>query len=383
MKIALSDNQKIYSKYYIELLASAINNTTPENPPDNFNWEYYIKHAQKNSVLNILSYAIEKLSVKPDESLLKVANNERFFHIIKETSQLVEVEKILKEFEKAQIKNIPLKGYYMKQLYPQSDYRTMTDIDILINKKDFSKVKKIFNDLGYFEDAIIRHTEIHFRKEMLYFEIQSNLNENEDNYFDDIWQKVSLSKDSEYSYKLNKQDFYIYMIYHCAKHFNGCGLGIRMIMDVYIYLSQAKNLDWDYINSAFEKLRIKKFANEIKNIATNWFSSEKTEITPLGEFVLYCSTFGQREIGFYRDSANTKGNYWLNQIFKPYSKMKNQYEYLNKFPFLLPISWIQYWFTRIFIFRNLNFKDGLNSRINSKNFEDKDFIDNLIKELEM
>lgn len=42
-----------------------------------------------------------------------------------------------------------LKGILMKQHYPQSDYRTMSDIDILIDAENALKVRSVMEELGY------------------------------------------------------------------------------------------------------------------------------------------------------------------------------------------------------------------------------------------
>jgi hypothetical protein len=82
---------------------------------------------------------------------------------------------------------------------------------------------------------------------------------NEDDYYDDIWTKVSKREGYNYSYCLSDEDFYIYMIYHCAKHFKSGGLGIRMLMDVYVYLNSHQNLDREYIDDNFNFELVKPF----------------------------------------------------------------------------------------------------------------------------
>lgn len=60
-----------------------------------------------------------------------------------------ETEKILKAFDENKIKNIPLKGYFMKKEYPRSDFRSVSDVDILFDRKQADSVKKVFSELGY------------------------------------------------------------------------------------------------------------------------------------------------------------------------------------------------------------------------------------------
>jgi len=384
MSIQLSEGKKQQFCSYIDLLASVINGTVPEGVPENFNWKFFCKHAQRNSVLNILSYAIDKLSKKPDDTVVKVAENEKRYSIIKETSQLLEVENVLQELEKAKIRNIPLKGYFMKHLYPQSDFRTMTDVDLLVDKNSFKELKSIFTKLNFTGTGVTKSDEIHFQKDLTYFEVQSDLNFGDDKYYSEIWNKAVKREDYEFSYQLSKEDFYIYMVYHCAKHFKNGGLGMRMLMDIYVFLKTYNDLNFEYINNEIKELKLSEFERILRNTSLNWFSQEKTEITDFGEFILYCSTFGVLNVFFYQDQLNTKGNYWLKQFFIPYSKMKTKYSYLEKCPVLLPFSWAQYWFTRAFINRDLRIKEGLQGRagVNISD-EDKKFIKNLMKQVKL
>lgn len=383
MNIALTSEQKDNFIYYIDLISSVVNgNPTPE-PTEAVDWNVISSNALRNSVGNILGYGVQKLKNKPPQTILNVLENERRFSILKETSQFVEVEKVLQEFEKAHIRNLPLKGYFMKHYYTQSDLRTMTDVDILVEKKNFKKITQIFEELGYQKANLMKSDEIHFSKGVLYFEIQCDLNAGEDDYYNDIWAKVNLRQDYAYSYSMSPEDFYVYMIYHCAKHFESGGLGIRMLIDVSVFLKRFRSLDTDYIASAFEELNILTFANRVENLSLNWFSDKPTVIDNLGEFILYCGTYGTRDIYFYQESTRQKGSYWLNQIFIPYRKLKNSFSYLNNAPVLLPVAWVQYWFTRVFVDRDVHIKRGLTERAKKLNDENSVFVSKLMNELDI
>ena len=269
----------------------------------------------------------------------------------------------------------------MKHLYPQSDFRTMTDIDIFVNKCDFNKVTDVFLKFGFTKVDNFKNNEIHFKKDLLYIEVQSNLNDNNDTFFDSIWDNAEKRENYNYSYSLNREYFYLYMIYHCAHHFKTGGLGIRMLMDIYVYLSKYNNLNNTYINNSLKELKLLTFEKEMRNLSFNWFSLEDTSINDLGEFILYCSTYGMKDIFFYQDSQKQGSMYLLKSIFPSYKKMRNIYSYLYKLPFLLPFSWLQYWFTRFFFHRDVKVKEGMKSRINSKSYENGEFVSNLMKKL--
>ena len=381
MAIKLSENQKQQYIAYIDLLASVINGEEPPQLPKNFDWDYFCGYAQRNSVANILAYSVDKVIVKPSETVANVLENDRRYHIIKETSQIVDIEKVIEQCEKCGIKNALLKGYFMKQFYPRSDFRTMSDIDILTEKKNFKKIEKIFTDMEFQKRDLINSTEIHFTKGLLYCEVHSDLNELLGTYYDDVWERVVLRDGYSYSYRMKPEDFYIYMVYHTAKHFTYGGIGIRMVMDAYVCLNTFKDLDFDYIESELKKLELVDFEKSFRELALNWFSNNKTEINEFGEFILYCSTFGKREVYFYQDNNRTERFYWLKQVFIPYGRLKSRYSYLKKLPFLLPFSWGQYWFTRVLVARDLNLKEGFKDRKANLDADDAQLVSKLMKEL--
>ncbi|MCR5653716.1 MAG: nucleotidyltransferase family protein, partial [Ruminococcus sp.] len=234
MAIKLSESKKQFYIAYIDLLASVLNGKEPPELPDNFNWEYCCRYAQRNSVANMIAYSIDKVNVKPSDTVAAVMENDRRYHIIKETSQLVDVEKVIERCEKEGIKNVPLKGYFMKQLYPRSDFRTMTDVDILVERKNIKKIERIFLDLDFDKKDVIKSTEVHFVKGLLYCEVHNDLNENFDSYYNGVWDRVELRDGFSFSYSMKPEDFYIYMVYHAAKHFSNGGIGVRMVMDAYV-----------------------------------------------------------------------------------------------------------------------------------------------------
>ncbi|MBQ5399133.1 MAG: nucleotidyltransferase family protein [Ruminococcus sp.] len=383
MSISLTDKQKEKFITYIDLLASVINKTEPPVLPEDIDWGFIQKTAERNSVLNLIGYCMDKVSPKPTKKLYDYILNSLNYEILKETSQLHDVEQILREFDSQGIRNVPLKGYFMKRLYPQSDFRTMGDIDILVDRKNFKKIKKIFEARGFEDANVIKSKEIHFKKDLMYFEIHSDLSENYEGYYDDIWDRVTLRDGYKCSYEMKPEDFYAYMLYHSGKHFSGGGIGIRMIMDIYVFIKKYPDLDFGYIESELSKMGLSTFEKGCRELALNWFSNEQTVINELGEFIMYCSTFGDRKVNFYQSGQKTGNNFWLKQVFIPYKNMRTRYHYLEKAPVLLPFSWVQYWFTRIIIARDLNLKEGFSDRAVNLNEQDAEFMNKLMNKLEI
>ena len=78
--------------------------------------------------------------------------------------------------------------------------------------------------------------------------------------------------DYSYSYEMSHEDFYIYMLVHNSNHFRIGGMGIRMVLDSYVFLKNHQSeLDYDYLNAMLEKIGIAKYEKRVREIAFNWF----------------------------------------------------------------------------------------------------------------
>lgn len=305
------------------------------------NWLYY---AYTNRLINV-----EK------ESIIKI-NKDHQQAVIKAAFQDSELELITKSFEKNGIKHLVLKGSVLKYLYPSLDMRSMADLDILIDKKQLKSAKKIMISLGYTINRLGGNHDIYYKKPYMNIELHREMIDESymmSKYYKNIWDTVKLIPGKNYSYQLSDNDFYIYMIAHTAKHYGHGGTGIRSLIDIWVYLLKKNDaLNWEYINNEFIILGIDTFANNIKELATVWFSDkEYNEISTLMEEYIICSgTYGTTENahiskGFINDDdvhklRMKKWRYLLRNIFPPYRIMKKTYPKLKYFPLLLPFFWL-------------------------------------------
>ena len=86
-------NSSLYKRacaYIIDLTAAVINDTAPAEKPDDVDWETVIKIAESHSVLNIVSYAVEKLINKPDEKHIRFLREYCMQKIVVEAEQEIE-----------------------------------------------------------------------------------------------------------------------------------------------------------------------------------------------------------------------------------------------------------------------------------------------------
>lgn len=234
---------------------------------------------------------------------------------------------------------------------------------------------------GYVFDHDGPHHDVYQRKPFMNVEMHYHLTDGDpvaEKYYKDVWTtKVHLKKGYTSIYEFSWEDYYIYMLVHLAKHIKLGGSGIRSIIDIKIFLDKKKEeLNWDYVKEELKKLHLSQFEYWMRQLSEVWFGTEKT--TPLydelTEFIVDSGTYGTIknyhashvvELGGKNQNLSVgKIRSKLEIIFLPYEGMQEQYLYLEKFPFLLPVAWIQRIF-RTIVWR----KDKITSTLQSTNIE--------------
>lgn len=215
-------------------------------------------------------------------------------------------------------------------------------------------MEAVLTDLGYYCDHRDSHHDVFFRKPFMNIEMHHcMIGENSllDAYYEDIWKRARQEEGKSHIYRLSWEDFYIFMIAHMAKHFQGGGCGIRSIVDMWLFSDRMKeSLDWDYVRKELEKIELAQFERCMCDLVSVWFEEKaETEFyAQLTELLMQSGIYGT--ITNYNiqhvaevDKRVWKGQIkvWMEAIFLPYKAMKMQYPYLEKYPVFLPAAWIQ------------------------------------------
>ena len=336
-----------------------------ENP--NYNEIYKI--AKYHSIQNMLYYAImeykEKFSLTStiDPTLLKQLSTDNKNALAKAAYQEEEKEAIFKALEDANIDYMPMKGSIIKYLYPTIDMRSMADLDIYFDDLRSAEVRKILINLGY-EVTLYKKSNHDTYVKVPFMEIEMHrelLSESYaiSRYYKNFWPRLEKVKADGCEYQFNINDYYVFMVAHAAKHFSIGGMGIRNLIDEFIYLNAYKDkLDYFYIEEELKKIGIYKFESNLKKLSSYWFedaslSEEDTKLMEeMVDYIIKSGTFGTIEHSVMNDLMGagvsdtinaSKTKYLLRRLFPPVSDMKRRHPVLNKVIILLP--W--FYFTRL------------------------------------
>lgn len=350
-------------KYVIHLTKCALKNKNPKEKPENLSWNEIFSLADKHMIVNMLWYSVNKLTEKPAPELWKKWTEIKNKAVVKDIIQRSEYQKIINAFEKKHIRCMAVKGIFMKKLYPASDYRTMSDIDILIDEKNADRAGNIMFSLGYnCRRAGTFHHDEYFKVPVMDVEIHRQLFSdfavnNFSQYYKNVFTKAEKISGTDFVYKMTDEEFYIYTLAHFYKHYSEDGSGIRSVMDIYILNhSIYPKLDKQSLNRKLKKLKLLKFRNEITDLSEMWFGKNKAtpELLKLSDYIIGSGTYGTIS-NRINNNIKSKGKfgYFIYSAFLPLSVMKAKYPVLKKVPVLLPVLWLWRWISAVFTQRDL------------------------------
>lgn len=337
--------------YTLSLLSAVINGKSPVEPDFEPDWDFIFRFTKMHNVDNTVFYAVEQLKNKPEPQLYKKWMNIRNKCIHRNMIQRQEYAEICSAFEENSIDYMPVKGFYLSELYPIEDSRYMGDLDILVKDRRDDAVQ-LLTDRGYStKKNSVDYDKPLIKPPFMVVELHNNLFPQHSPYrayFDDVFSK---SAQNGHCFKMNPEDFYIYELVHLYKHFSGGGAGIRSVADFYLINKKLlPDMDADKIKTQLEKLELNDFSDEIASLAKKWFKNEDfSDFTESEIYVINSGTYGTDENKIVNQIGdNTKSEYLKFRFLPPKELMYEIFPRLNKHPYLLPFYYILRFFRGFF-----------------------------------
>lgn len=346
--------------------------------PSDINWENIYRLSSLHAVSAIIYSVIKQFpsEKRPDKEILGKFQADFDYALVRSTNQEFEMQQLTSQFAENSIQHVFFKGYCIKQYYPIPELRTMGDIDFLIRQEDRNKAARILK-----ENCFIAESETgdvwNYRKNKIAIEMHTKI------AYGNFWNKydyekyfsVSFSQASfpngNYTGYFDVNYHLIFLFFHLAKHINSTGAGIRMIMDIAIYIKElGEKLNWDIIAKELKRIKLKSFAMHVLYLCKEWFHVEvngipaKMNSKVYGEtvsFIIAGGIFGyaSRDNGeiilrnsMYDKQVNNKHMHIFTTIVKYFFPSLKNMQYsmpvLKNYPFLLPLAWIRRWWKGFF-----------------------------------
>lgn len=364
--------------------------------PNDFDFSDTVALAKKHGITTMIYYGALKCGIpnnlpEMQELFLLTCQN-----VAVSEQQYFDIETIFSNFDKQSIEYMPLKGTLLKKMYPKAEMRIMGDADILIKTEQYDRIKPIMEELGYTEKIESDHELTWFKGKMcieLHKRLIPSYNKDYYAYFGDGWQLAKVKDGTRYS--MTDEDNMIYLFTHFAKHYRDAGIGIRHIVDLWVYRKAKPYLDENYIKAELKKLQLFDFYVNIIDTLDVWFGEKTpTDITDfITQIIFNSGVYGEAEKHIVSSALkeskkvgsaeNVKKEKFLNTLFLPYKNMCLVYPLLKKIPILLPFYWV-YRIVKAILFKQGKIKrisneissitnDKMNSYQQSLNFVGLDF----------
>lgn len=358
----------IQSKNFINIISAHLNGNTPE--VENPDWSKIIEIADIHSLTAMLWLGVKDANVCDDENVL-----DRLKAVFNATVQYSVVQEFVTHslivmFNKNQVEHILFKGFVLRESYPCKELRTMGDIDIIIHEKDMEKVHGIMLENGFSYDEVASHGDVrNYMKNNVCYEIHTkivskNIYDNIDTvgYFRDNFKYAH--KTQGFSYEFNYEHHLIYLLQHMANHFKFSGCGVRMLLDIPVFMkAYGDKLNLEYVENELKNLGLFEFCCNIFTLCSLWFGTKtpfnsnitEENINIIGRYIIAGGVFGyegknidalrinRENAGFWKRFVNVMG-----LVFPSYEHLSTRYAWFKDIPkWMLPVGWVRFWWFRI------------------------------------
>lgn len=314
---------------------------------ENKSWEKLLEQARFHHVLPILCYALNDLPDVPDDvqKALCSAQRESIFCSIQRSHSAQMIRAALTE---AEIPHILLRGALLQKDYPCPDMRTMSDLDYLVRSEDYPKIKAamerlggthLHTDGGHYSFRLPPQVAVEFHPNLIYVAspVGTAINPG--------WQYVDPNS-PPYAQELTEEGFYLNMICHMAYHFAGGGVGIRSVLDVWVYRHRhIPQPDPVFVRRELERAGLWKFSQLIEALAECWFGDGEmtTELQELSDCILKSGTYGtHKQAVLYAACLSGEESRWSalkSKAFYPVEELEHRFPWSKGRTWLLPAAW--------------------------------------------
>lgn len=341
------------SGYLSELVHAQLEGRKPQAVPQGITIEEITDIAKRNHMEYLLLGALLRTD-NLSESHAGELRSRVMRSLMRTMTQVTEFRALEKSFEEAGVKNQAMKGARMKFIYPAPEMREMSDVDVLIDAACMKQAAQLLTEKGYTLAQSIKHHDIYKKPPFMVVEVHramydKTVDGGQYKYFSNF-SKAVLQDGMKYTYDFNREDFYVYMMAHMAKHFYTMGCGIRNLVDIYVYQEKyGAVLNKAYVKEELKKCGILEFTNHMEKLATIWLKGEKTSMfyDDLFQYMMDSGIYGKDENGIWnkfseekmkdKDATPSQLKRWY--YFPPLSYMSEYYPWLSGRSYLLPVAW--------------------------------------------
>ena len=218
------------------ILVKSILTGKPGVLPEGFSVEQAENMIVKHQIVGLAYEGAVMCGVSKQDPAMQRLFAKYYQQILRDQKQTTALHKLFATFDRDGIDYLPVKGLDMKALYPNGAMRTMGDADVLIRMEQYDRIRRLMVELGYVEGEQTGH-ELVWDSNALHLELHKQLmssyHPDLQRYYGDGWKLAKLALGNRYTYSL--EDMYIFLFAHFVKHYRRSGIGIRHVLDLWLY----------------------------------------------------------------------------------------------------------------------------------------------------
>ena len=326
--------QKLYFDVLYLLSCAANSKKAEKSKIDTMDLDALYALCKEHSITALVSSVLaEHLKEKPEQ--YTKWSEEQMKALYRDMNFAAERAKILAFLEENGIWYMPMKGIVLKDYYPQPELREFADNDILIDASRAGDVREFMLKNGYrAKDGDSGHVDEYEKEPCFNFEMHRALYHTNNPVFYDYYKEVKnrLLKDdgNRFGYHFSDEDFYVFMVSHTYRHYRDNGVGIRSLLDIYVYnKALGETLDYGYIEEQLANIDSLDFEKQMRDLARKAFGDSNPAFSEVEEKVLLyyfgSGTYGTEDqaainhmkhlTGEADFSASGRRKYWLKRLF--------------------------------------------------------------------
>ena len=351
-------------------VACALADRVPQVDED-LDLEKLYRFCKFHSITSIVAMALEAhwQTAPADPEVMTKWRQARDKAIRKNILLNAERERILNHLESIGCWYMPLKGSLLQYEYPKFGMRQMNDNDILYNEAKTAEVHDFMLKNGYETVTYLKGNHDEYVKKPVYnMEMHRSLfmgavNPEMAAYYRNVENRMRKDEGNQFGYHFSREDFYIFLVAHAYKHYLHGGIGIRNLVDVFVYTEKYRDcLDWAYLEKEIRSFGAWEFDEECRRLSRKLLSTEdrnynlmEADIRAL-EIYFSSGAFGTSDrvvankLESVADSNNgrSKLQYLLSRMFPSVEYLAENAPILRTKPWLAPFFYVKRCFSVLF-----------------------------------
>lgn len=328
---------------YLELIGVIRHVLTGEALPSPMHWEPIIRLASAHNLIGFVYRAAVGNEEVPSEMLEQI-EAAYFAAVGTQVRQDHYAKELFAALKERGIPYMPVKGYCLRELYPEPNWRMAQDLDILVPPEGRETVAEILTPLGFPRTSY--ETGDVYVLDRVHINIYTEIPAEDVMKADGETLRDSLLTEDGILYRFTDTAQYAALLSRMCRSFGtGEGIGIRSILDLYMCRAHLSETDLGAVHAWFSKRGIHSFAGMTEALADVWFGDGEgtNDLMLLGSYIA-----ANGPVAGAADAEEVKKTGRLRRVFPRYASMKRKYPVLKYLPFLLPLLWVGRWFSLLF-----------------------------------